>query len=397
MMLTTIEYNQIEGIEAIRADWHQLLVAESRASFFHTPEWLEAYWKFFATDKELRILAIFNQKALIGIVPLEVHSVLTKLGSLKVMTTLDDWGDFNGLIGEEKTAIIQAACQHLKNSPCQWDLFEPRWIEESSLQKEDIITTMKNAGLSPHVSEWSSAAMIDFTGAEQSYWDQWSTKERADQRRNEKRLARNGALKYLHYRPNVQGDPRWDLFDQCKQIAEESWQGESTSGTTLSHNSVQGFMQHIHTVAAQLGCLDMNLLYQDDVPIAFSYGYHFRGYVDGLKTGYIKTKKTNGAGRVLLSHIIKDGFACSDHTFNMGSEHHTWKHLWQTESVTTIQYTCFSSSSLRSQLFKINHQLKTTWQHFWGQSSQQESCQLTKISKQLPNASALHQSLKQQQ
>ncbi len=362
-MITVVEHNQIDAINAIRDDWHKLLAESPRASFLHTPEWLEAYWKFFAADQQLKILVVQENQNIIGIVPLILCPLSTKVGQLQLLTSLDDWGDYSKPIGADKTTIIQATCEYIKNAPRDWDLFEPRWVDETNLQNGDIYSAVKKGGLTPYVSEWSLAALVDLTGTIDQYWENWTTKQLSEQRRNERRLAKRGQIKYLRHRPKPGGDPRWDLLEDCQKIAQESWQANSTTGTTLSHDSVQDFMKYIHEVATNIGCLDMNLLYQDNEPIAFSYGYHLHGQVDGLKIGFVRNKKTNGAGRVLIAHIIADSFERKDVTFNMGSGKHDWKQLWQTESAMTYQYSCFSSQSLRSQLLKINHWAHSAWQH----------------------------------
>lgn len=367
-MITVVELNQIEAINAIRDDWHALLAESSRASFFHTPEWLEAYWKFFSADQQLKILVVRSEeqtreKQTIGIVPLLVRTVPSIVGQIRLLTSFDDWGDFNKPIGNDQPTIIQAACEYLKNSPRNWDIFEPRWVDDAGLQYGEVFSAMKKGGGLPYVSEWSSAAMVDLSGTIEEYWNGWSSKNRSEQRRNERRLAQRGDIKYLRHRPKPEGDPRWDLFEDCKQIAKESWQAESKTGTTLSHESVQNFMRYVHEMATHLGRLDLNLLYQDEKPIAFSYGYHFRGYVDGLKTGYVREKKTNGAGRVLVARIIEDSFERGDQTFNMGSEQHAWKKIWRTESAITYQYAYFSSKSPKGQFLKMNHWAKKSWQY----------------------------------
>jgi len=384
-MITVIEYNTIEVIDAIRDDWHALLAETPCASFFHTPEWLEAYWQFFAADQQLRIMVVRDAQRTVGIVPLVVQTQHTKIGKLQLLTTLDDWGDFNGPIGNEQRLITQAVCEHLKNSPQKWDIFEPRWVDDHNLPNGEIFSAMQQAGLSPYILEWSSAALVEMSGTLEEYWGNWTSKERAEQRRNEKRLAKHGAIKHIRHRPEPGGDPRWDLFDVCKQIARESWQGKSTTGTTLSHASVEDFMRHTHKVATQMGCLDINLIYQDDVPAAFSYGYHYRGHVDGSKTGYVPGKKTNGAGRVLIARMIEDSFERKDLTFNMGSGKFGWKNMWQTKSITTYGYSCYSSKSWRGQALKLNRWMKSGWQHLANETKKTKNSEPQRDSKQSAN------------
>ena len=60
----------------------------------------------------------------------------------------------------------------------------------------------------------------------------------------------------------------------------------SSTGTTLSHESIRSFLRDCHTTAARIGCLDMNLLSVAGKFIAFAYNYRYGGDIYGLRIGY---------------------------------------------------------------------------------------------------------------
>ncbi len=120
-------------------------------------------------------------------------------------------------------------------------------------------------------------------------------------RHAEHKLAEQGEVSYVRYRPlgrpHDDGSPRWDLYDACEELARRSWQGEATNGTTLSHEAVRGFLREMHEAAAAAGAVDLNLLLIDGAPAAFVYGYHYRGYVYGLRRGYDAERVAAGGGQ----------------------------------------------------------------------------------------------------
>ena len=136
------------------------------------------------------------------------------------------------------------------------------------------------------------------------------------------RLSERGEIRFERYRPaglqHGDGDPRWDLFETCLDVARRSWQGESTTGTTLSHENVTPFLRDVHQVAAETGSLDLSLLYIDDQPVAYVYNYFFEGYVYGLRTGYDEGFRKESVGNLLYMRVIEDSFARGDWLYDLG-------------------------------------------------------------------------------
>ena len=81
---------------------------------------------------------------------------------------------------------------------------------------------------------------------------------------------------------------------------------------------MRGFLRETHEAAAAAGAVDLNLLLIDGVPVAFIYGYHYRGYVYGLRRGYDAERSREGAGNVLLAYTLRDSFARGDRIYDMG-------------------------------------------------------------------------------
>ena len=115
-MAHVIEINEIQDLEPYRMAWNALLPGTPNASFFHTYDWLEAYWRHFGADQKLRILVVLSCGKPIGIVPLCVRRDRFRVGALRVLTyPLDDWGTWFGPIGGNTAATTLMAMHHLAN------------------------------------------------------------------------------------------------------------------------------------------------------------------------------------------------------------------------------------------------------------------------------------------
>jgi CelD/BcsL family acetyltransferase involved in cellulose biosynthesis len=360
-MTRIVEINDLESLAGYRLLWNSLLPQTRGASFFHSIDWLEAYWRHFGHDQRMRVLVVHAAGEPLGILPLVVRSEPMRLGSVRVLTyPLHDWGSFYGPIGPNPTATLIAGLGHVRRTPADWDLIDLRWVDIA----RDACRTQRALGmkrLSATAAVWGQSAQIEMAGGWDNYLATRKRKFRENLRRAERQLAELGRVSYLRFRPQgtIWGDddPRWDLYDACEQLAAGSWQGGSDTGTTLSHPSVRPFLRDAHVAAVRSGAADLSLLSVDDKPVAFAYGYHYAGYAFGLRTGFDRQQASEGAGTVLFARQIRDSFERGDQVFDLGSEYLDCKRNWITRLATSYHYTHFRPGALRGQVLRLKRWL----------------------------------------
>jgi len=350
------EINALDELAPLRPIWTALLEQTPNASFFQSLEWLETYWRHFGTGQRLRILAIEDGDATVGIVPLIVRREWTKVGPLRFATyPLDYWGSFYGPIGADVDATWTAAAEYLRAAPRDWDVLEPRWVDGEQGDCARLERILSGTGFRPLTTMIDSSAVIELDGTWEDYFSQRSTKWRNNCRRWSRRMNELGAVNYVRYRPagGSDGDPRWDLYDQCLRLANSSWQGASQTGTTLTHSSVASFLRDVHEAAARCGCLDVNLLYLNERPVAFAYNYHFQGRVFGLRVGYDPEFKSVSVGNVLYARAIEDSFRRGDRHYDLGPGTLDAKRQLWSAVLPIYRLSCFRSFSLRQQVMRF--------------------------------------------
>ena len=232
-----------------------------------------------------------------------------------------------------------------------------------------LVERMEAQGLSAYRNQWSEGAIIDLrqAGSWEAYWTGRTSKWRNNVRRNERRLLEMGAIRHIRYRPlgtcYGDDDPRWDLYSQCEVIASRSWQGKSCTGTTITHPSIRAFLQDAHEVATRAGGVEINLLYINDVPVAFNYCYYYLGQLFGLRMGFDRSSGADGAGTVLLYRMIQDSFARGDHLFDLGAEYLDCKRPWLTSTVTSYRYSHYPPAVSRAQLIHAKRWVEGWFSH----------------------------------
>jgi CelD/BcsL family acetyltransferase involved in cellulose biosynthesis len=369
------EINDFAELARFRPHWDSLLAETPGASFFQTFDWLEVYWRHFASDQRLRVLIVrggdgpFPTSAAwqegdapLGIVPLVERTERTRFGRARVLTyPLDYWGMFYGPIGPTPADALAAAMVHVGCTRRDWDLIDLRWVDREGCDAGATPAALRLACMPARERLGEHGAVIEIADSWQAYWSSRGHRWRNNVGRCERKLAEQGEVSYQRYRPQGSAhgndDPRWDLYQACEVIARQSWQGSSTSGTTLSHETVSGFLRDAHAAAARAGGVDLNLLHLSGRPVAFAYCYQLNGHIYGLRTGYDSSACDAGAGTVLLRRLIEDSFARGDRCIDLGPGYLESKRPWLTTSTTSYRYLHYSAG-LRAQALRFKDALK---------------------------------------
>ncbi len=357
-MMHVEQIDQLEDLVPYRAAWRALLEETPGATFFQSLEWLEVYWKYYGENQQLRVQLVLHNDELIGILPLVIRTERTKIGALRFLTyPLDYWGSYYGPIGAVPSIILDATLDALRARPRDWDILELRWVGHDTCDCNMTLTAMKRHGFPALPTVLDHTALIQFEGSWNEYLNRRTSKWRNNYRRWQRRLDELGTLQHIRYRPRGDrcndGDPRWDLFEACQEVARKSWQSQSPDGTTICHDSIRDFIRAAHAAAAAVGTLDLNLLLLDDTPVAFAYNYRFKDSVYGLRIGYDPAAGRNGAGNLLYGKIIEDSFQRGDQVYDLGPGSLACKKYFHTNVQPVYRCSHFPIVSLRPQLLRV--------------------------------------------
>lgn len=352
------EVNQIDELASYRDDWGRLLDQTAGGSFFHSLDWLTAYWRHNAGDQRLRVLIVEEMGRPSGILPLVVRRDRTGVGVLRVLTyPLDHWGSFFGPIGPNPAATLAAGLEHLRRTPRDWDVIELRWQGAPEAALGPTAHALRAAGYQTQITPMRPTALVEMSGA----WDDYLAIRPRAWRRNlraaERALTAKTAAEHVRYRPagraHGESDPRWDLYEACEEIARRSWQARALRGTTLADERVRGFLRDAHLAAAAVGAVDMSLLYVDSRPAAYMYSYVWRGALYGLRSGFDPEFARYSIGNVLMARTLADSWQRGDRLFDLGVGSLETKRLWQSRLANIYRLCHFHPTVLRAQLLRV--------------------------------------------
>lgn len=357
-MSNVIELNNIEKLNEYRDDWNRLLTVTPGASFFQSLDWLEVYWRHFSEKQYLRVFVVRDANEVTGIVPLCVRRITSKFGPCSILTfPFDDWGSVYGPISADLESTLTTVLEDVSQSRRDWDLLDFRCVDRDHFDGGATERALLSRKMSFETFDWNETMYINLDQTWDEYLAARPRKARQTYMRAERKVAEEGEIEYLRYRPRGEADPRWDLYEQCLQVAGNSWQASSTDGTTLTHEKVASFFRDSYASAIRAGAMDLNLIYLSGQPAAFCYNYYLNGRLDGLKMGFDARLSRNGLGRLLLGRVIHDSMDRGDRLLDMGCGAQDAKKYWYTSIEKGYRYVHYSSTSPMGHILKLSHQV----------------------------------------
>jgi hypothetical protein len=279
------------------------------------------------------------------------------MGSMRILTyPLDNWASFYGPIGPQPEKTLTVGLEHLQHSPRDWDFLELRFGGAPGTYDAITSNALEAAGMRAYPSLWGETALVDLSQGWEAYKNTRKGLWLRRLRQAEAKLERQAKVEYVRYRPaagNADEQSPCDYFNHCQALAEKSWQASATDGTTLCHNSVRSFLEDLHAVAVAEGAADINLLLLDGRPAAFIYGYHYRGYVFGLRRGFDASLSRTGIGNILLWHTLRDSVQRGDSIYDMGPGSLESKRHFLTHRMPIFRHSHFPNTALRTQILRL--------------------------------------------
>jgi len=382
-MLDVHEINDINDLNGFRPAWWQLLAETADASFFHSLQWLECYWKHFGAGQKLRVLVVTDRQRPVGILPLVVRQETTRVGRVRVLNyPLHDWATFYGPIGPDPAATLTAGLQHIRRTPRDWDVLDLRWIDADGGDLGRTERAMTAAGFRSCRQIWERTSLAELPDTWEEYWLGREPKFRRNIDRLQQRMAEQGKVELVRtgwstgfsrnevrstgFSRNTSSLPpeggttsvRWDLYDTCVELAERSWQGDGRDRTNLCHGNFGDFFRAAHAAAADLAATDINLLFFDGHPAAFAYNYCWNGAVYGLRKGFDPRFAKLRPGLVLQKLMLEDGHRRGDRFYDLGTGNLPSKLPWRTSVRASYRFTFFPALVFRAQLLRWNRWLR---------------------------------------
>ena len=245
---------------------------------------------------------------------------------------------------------LAAGLSYIAHTPRDWDLLDLRGIDLDHTDHGRTALAFEYAELPVRRFACGQSAWIELDQGWDAYWHGRLCDFRTSVSTAEQELAEHGRVKYVRHRPlgraHGDDDPRWDLYDACERIAPHD------------NSAERCYFRDLHAAAVRAGGLDLNLLYFNGRPAAFSYNVHYRGIVNMLRIGFDDSIADRDALTVLIANMIRDGCQRGDTRIDFGPRSSEHAGHWTTRIATAYRYTHCPVLAVRSQMLLAQQWLR---------------------------------------
>lgn len=358
-MITVAEINDIDQLDNFRLAWHSLLGKTKGATFAHSPEWLEHYWEHFGQGLKLRVLLITLGNKVIGIVPLVVKPVTTKLGTMRVLTyPLDGWGSFYGQIGSNPAATMVTAIRHIHGSKRDWDLIDLRYIDQDGHDHKRTANALRSVGFQGSEAIWKQLPLVN---TQETNWTSYLASRSSETQHiiksAEEVISAKGHIAFYRSQmedPTAPGwNPRWDLWAEFEQMDFRFGNQTTIAGGHFSNQRKLAFLREIHGPAVRAGRARIDALFLKNSLVACAYGLQHAAGTDYLALGRHEDAPSESV-TYLISRMIQESIHEQEHSLNLALLGTELAKIWKNEDRKSYRCSHFPIMVPRSQLFRIN-------------------------------------------
>jgi len=300
-----------EGLEQLAPPWKDLADSLPGARFVHYPQWYRAYITSLEPNPQLvQFVAAYRNEQLIGVLPLQFQSNLTRWLRPRILGTIDhdemQSSDFVfARTAENADLIYQLVAWLRRNNALSWHEMRLRKVRADS-------------AIAHCMRAQSPKATIALCHDGSGYFNTNTTYDKATSeisgtfKRNLRRLARraenDAPLRFESYRAKEQLEAAFATF---VDIEASGWKGDAGSSSAIKcRPDMLAFYRTLVSEYGASGSCIINVLWQGDVPVAGQFCLKTGTTLNILKIGFSDAHSSFAPGNLLLERTLQR--ACDD-------------------------------------------------------------------------------------
>ncbi|HEY1771784.1 MAG TPA: GNAT family N-acetyltransferase [Gammaproteobacteria bacterium] len=317
------------GLQALRAEWQDVLKASMVDCLFLSWEWLSVWWKNLSGGRRLHVLAVRRGDKLIGIAPWAVRPAqpgrLIPFRALEFMGMGDIGSDYLDLIArpEDEAEVVQAVGDYLEKHRM---FVEFQRVKHSSQRMGTLVTHLDQSGWQTQRLITDNCAYLDLKGHSwKSYLSTVSRSHRANVNRRQRRLKES--FQSVEFQKVTDETTRIACFKDFARLHALRWSGDESS-TALTGPDVMAFHEEFSRLALGRGWLRLYVLKLDGKSVASTYSFRYGDVFYYYQAGYDPTYNSYSIGLTTLAMAIEQSIeeGITEIDFLHGEEE--YKALW---------------------------------------------------------------------
>ena len=310
--------------ECVAAQVEALVAGLAHATLFNTLPWCEAAATALPASRALHVLQVADAGGLAAWLPLTVGR--ERIHGLPLRTLRLLGHPFNDRVAlplrSADQALADVVVDALLACPCRWDVLVLSEMHDAS-ERRQLDAALKARAIAADWRACSSTPVLALTPSRPrpqlplvaGAAGEASTANAADPAisadsgkaasrrasRARRKLAAAGSVRFERLLPTPDQVPR--LVARCKAIEDRSWKGAHGQGI-FSHPDAEQFFRDAGTRLAARAWLDIGLLYVDEQPVSYRFGFRHRGAFLDFNLAFDQAFSAFAPGRILLDDMI---------------------------------------------------------------------------------------------
>jgi CelD/BcsL family acetyltransferase involved in cellulose biosynthesis len=315
-----------------RLQWNALVAETAGSTVFQTYEWFECWWTAFGYRHQLFLITAWDGGSLVGIAPL---MVLRRAGLRQlefVGSPNADYQDF--ILGTNAVELLPLLVRYLSEQRGEWDMMVLRNVPTDSPTFALLPPAMRLLGLGVTDLERVACPTLEISSRPveiRRLIDGYSFRRRL------KQLRCHGELTFTRFCTATQVDRYLPQF--FEQYVER--RRGSVAADVLSRADVRAFFVALAESMLSSGWLHFSALECAGRPIAFHFGFEFRGRLYWYKPSFDPKLARQSPGTALLSYLIRESLerGLKELDFTVGAE--AFKYRYATSQRTNANVRVF--------------------------------------------------------
>jgi CelD/BcsL family acetyltransferase involved in cellulose biosynthesis len=328
---------------ALREPWNELADAGQVKSVFLRHEWFDAVWQWPQGTFRPLILAFYEDRKLVGILPLAWQRPRIPGLGLRRLAPLQtpDTQEFD-LITEpgQTNRVAQAFAHWLRRRRQGWDLLHLSGFPQGTGSPAAIAAALDQFGIPSEPGPDQVNLKVNLDCPWEDYYRGLSRRLKKNNNLNRNRLEKAASVDVRRYEEALPGS---EALAQAKVISARSWKSEL--GVTLNHPGPGAFIDRLSQHASRNGWLSLWLLLLDGQAAAMEYQLVFGGQVHALRADFDPAWQELSPGGYLHHQQLRALFDQEGvTTYLMGPGSNPYKLRWSQQGETLKSLVVWSPS-----------------------------------------------------
>lgn len=322
-------YREWPGSADLKNSFHALVVNSVWPNIFLTWEWTSLWWKWFGDQGGLRMLVLKDSSGVAAIVLLHIHRTRIIPGVyIDTLRFVGDGGpvcpDFLSPIlskSSNENELVEAIAKAILSISGEW----------SSIRFSDVL--LQSPGMQQLVDILSKYCKKELEDGEKApyltlpeSYDLFLSSLGSRQRESIRRRLRQARKRYnVRLECITDRECADNAISDLMTVFKNSKRGAVT-GHAFNKSEYLGFHTDVIKKVAENGWLRLFVLYFDETPVAFLYGYKFEQTFFFYQTGFDLNYRNDGAGSIILQASIEQAIVenCATYEFLRGTEEYKY-------------------------------------------------------------------------